>query len=239
MMRTITLGLAIGCAMVTSTAPSATAQTTMRMQFGDVPPTEDLTPSQRTFATAYVHALTGRDSRQYRRLVHPASLACWRKDNEEIFEDVFARHQGLVVREPRITVESLPPTLKLFDFMAKQGLDYPVRPTHAFYVDLSTATDGRMLAAFSVFLDRSWYEVLPCPTAAAAAQYRAKKVRDAADEAKARELAASMHDPLRAELLALLKEGKSVSAMKKYAEVTGVDLAMARRVVKAMESPPR
>jgi hypothetical protein len=239
MIRSMRLGVAIGFAMLTIATPSATAQTTMRMQFGDTPPTEKLTMSQRTFATAYVRAVTGRDLRQYRRLIHPASLACWRPDNEEIFQDVFSRHQGLVVRDPRITVESLPPTLKLFDFMAKQGLDYPVRPTHAFYVDLSTATDGRLLAAFSVLLDRSWYEVLPCPTAEAVVRYREKKAKDTADETKARELAASVRDPLRAELLALLKEGKSVSAMKKYAEVTGVDLAMARRVVKAMESPPR
>lgn len=239
-MRRIVLGLAAGCAVLTAAAPSATAQNTMRMRFSDAGPTADLTPSQRTFAAAYVRAVTGPDVRQYMRLVHPASLACRRKDNEEFFADMFARHQGLSAPEPQVLVESLPATLQLFDFMAKEGFGYPVRPTHVFHVDvISTGNKQRSLGAFSVLLDGSWYEVLPCPTAEAAAQYRAKKAQAAADEAKARELARSMRDPLRAEIVGLLREGKKVSAIKKYREATGVDLAMAKRVVEALESRPR
>lgn len=238
-MRGVTLGVAVGCAVLTVAVAPATAQTTMRMQFGDTPPTENLTPSQRTFADAYVRAVTGREVAAYTRLIHPASLACQRKDNEEIFADLVARRQGLPAHAPRVAVESLPPTVKLFDFLAKQGLEYPARPTHALSIDLSTGNDARMLGAFIMLVGGSWYEVIPCPTAAAAAQHRAKKARDAADEAQARELAASMRDPLRAEIRALLEEGKSVSAMKKYAEVTGVSLAMAKRVITALESKPR
>ena len=240
MMRRITLGLVAGCVVLIIAAPPATAQNTMRMRFGDAWPTEELTPSQRAFAKAYLRAVTGPDVWQYMRLVHPASLACRRKDNEEFFADVFAQHHGLAAREPQVLVESLPPALPLFDFMAKQGFDYPVRPSHLFHVDvISTGDQQRRLGAFSVLLDGSWYEVLPCPTAEAAAQYRAKKAQLAADETKARELAASMHDPLRAEIVALLNEGKKVSAIKKYSEVTGVDISMAKRVVEALQSQLR
>jgi hypothetical protein len=239
-MRRIARGLVAGCAMVAAAVPSATAQETMRMRFGDKWPTADLTRSQRTFAKAYLRAVTEPDVRRYMRLVHPASLACRRKENEEFFADLFARHHGLSTRQPQVLVESLPPAALLFDFIAKQGFTYPVRPTHVFHVDvISTGDDQRRLGAFSVLVDGSWYEVLPCPNAEAAARYRTKKAQAATDDAKARELAASMRDPLRAEIVALLKEGKKVSAIKKYGEVTGVDLAMAKRVVEAVRAQLR
>jgi hypothetical protein len=239
-MRRIALGLVVGCAAFTAAASPARAQGTMRMRFSDAGPTADLTPSQRVFATAYLRAVTGSDVRQYTRLVHPASLACRREDNEEFFVDVFARHQGLSAREPQVLVESLPPRLQLFDFIAKQGFDYPVRPTHLFHVDvISTGEKQLRLGAFSVLLDGSWYEVLPCPTTEAVTRYRAKKAQAAADDAKARELARLMQDQLRAEIMALLKEGKTVAAIKKYREATGADLAMAKRVVEVLESRPR
>ncbi len=63
---------------------------------------------------------------------------------------------------------------------------------------------------------------------------RATQAKNEAEEAKARQLAASMKDPLRAELLALLKADRPVSAAKRYAEATHVDLMLASRVVDAL-----
>jgi hypothetical protein len=52
--------------------------------------------------------------------------------------------------------------------------------------------------------------------------------------AKARDLAASIQEPLRAEMLALIKGDRQMSAAKRYSDATHVDFSMARRVVDAL-----
>jgi hypothetical protein len=68
---------------------------------------------------------------------------------------------------------------------------------------------------------------------------RVTQQKNEAEAAKARQLAASMKDPLRAEILALLKQDKPVSAAKRYAEAMHVDLTLASRVVDALELEKR
>jgi hypothetical protein len=64
---------------------------------------------------------------------------------------------------------------------------------------------------------------------------RQAQKRDEAEWAKARQLAASMRNPLRAEVLAFLKQDRPVSAAKRYAEATHADLTLATRVVDVLE----
>ncbi len=224
---------------VVATDPASAQTTTVR--FGGSEPTADLTPSQRRFVDSLLPAIAGNDPTRYARLVHPASLACRNKDNEDVFAEQFARRLGLVpARTPQVTVQELPPQMALFEYMAKNGFPAPVRPTHAIHVDLGQiGTKDRSLVAFVAPERGSWYEVHPCPTADGVAQFRARKARDTDEKAKANELATSLRDPLRAEIVALLRSGQKVGAIKRYQEATGVGLAMAKRVVEGLESSSR
>ena len=211
-----------------------------QMRFGDVPATTDLTPSQRTFAQAYLTAVTGPDIERYKRLLHPATRACMTKENGDFFDSILERRVGQVAVSPRLSVEKLAAKFDMFDVMAARGLAYPVRPTHAFHIEISTkGTNLSEIAAFGVLENGAWYEVLPCPTAKAISDIRVGMALNKEEEAKARQRVATMKDPLRAELLALLKEGKSLDAALRYKEVMHVDLTMAMRVVDALGKAKR
>jgi hypothetical protein len=219
-------------------ASSLGAQSSMR--FGDTPPTTDLTPSQRTFAEAYVTAITGSDIDRYKRLLHPTTRACMNNDNADYFNTIFKRRVGQVATNPRLSVEKLPEKFDMFDALSARGWSWAVRPTHAFHIDVaSSGTKELMIAAFAVLDNGAWYEVLPCPSAKALDDMKQIQRRNEAESVKARELAASMPDSLRAELLALLKKGSPVGAAKRYAEATHVDLTLAWGVVKALEQDKR
>ena len=238
MVRVFSLGTAI---LVTVGAASLASAQTTTVRFGGSEPTADLTLSQRRFVDSLLPAIAGTDVNRYVRLVHPASLACRTKEAEDVFAEQFARRQGLVAaRRPQVTIQELPRQMALFEYMAKNGFPSPVRPTHALHVDLGTiGTKDRSLVAFIALERGSWYEVHPCPTAEGVAQFRARRVRDAEEQSKAKELATSLGDPLRSELRALLGGGKKIGAIKRYQEATGVSLAMAKRVVEALESSTR
>ncbi len=238
-MRRVAIAVVIGSTMLAAAGVRAEAQTA-RMRFGDKPPTADLTPSQRAFTRDYVSAITGHDLGHRKRLVHPASLACQGKENEDFFQELYARHQGTATHQPPVAVESLPPTLSIFETFAKYGYRYPVRPTHAFYVDLvPTGPKQKSVVAFSILDGGSWYEVLPCPTPEGLVAYRARKAQAAVDDAAAQELARSLPDSVRTQITVLLREGGRVAAMKKYAELSGQSLAVAKRVVELVESARR
>lgn len=102
---------------------------TSSVRFGGSEPTSDLTASQRAFADAFVPAIAGRDPSRYTRLIHPASLACRTKENDQVFQEHLTRRQGLAGRRaPQVTIQELPAQLELLDYMAKNGYQYPVRP---------------------------------------------------------------------------------------------------------------
>jgi hypothetical protein len=219
-------------AIVTAFAASSLhAQT----RFGDVPATTNLTPSQRTFAQAYLTAATGSDIERYKRLLYPGTRACMTQENAAFFDAILKRRVGHVALSPRLSVETLPAKFDMFDAMTRNGFIYPVRPTHAFHIEISTkGTHLSEIAAFGVLDKGAWYEVLPCPTAKALEGIRVVAARNEAEAANARQLASTMKDPLRAELLALLKESRPVSAANRYAQAMHVDLTLATRVVDAL-----
>ena len=219
-------------------ASSLNAQTSI--QFGDVPPTTVLTTAQRTFAESYLAAITGMDIERYKRLLHPSTRACMNKDNADYFKMIFDRRVGKDAINPRLTVEKLPEKFEMIEAMNAHGWSYAVRPTHAFHIDLvSTGPKQSMIVAFAALDNATWYEVLPCPSGKALDQMRQAQARDAAEKVKARQLATSLRDPLRSELLAFLKQDRPVSAAKRYADATHVDLTTASRVIDALEQGNR
>jgi hypothetical protein len=195
----------------------------------------EMTPAQRTFSQAYLAAVTGPDIDRYIRLLHPRTRACITTANAEFFNTIFARRVGRVARNPRSSISKLKGS-GMFSSANPNGLSYPERPTHSFQIDLvSSGSRQSALIVYAVKENGIWYEVLPCPSAKSLQMMREAKLQNAADSAKARQLADSLQDPLRAEVLALLQESGVIDAVKRYSEAAQVDLTMARRVVKALE----
>jgi len=206
------------------------------MRFGDADATTVLTTSQRTFAEAYLAAVTGSNIEHYKRLLHPTTRACMNRGTVDYFNVIFKRRVGQVATNPRLSVEKLPDKFEMFDALEAHGWTYAVRPTHAFHIDLvATGPKQSMIAAFGALDNGVWYEVLPCPSKQALEEMRQAQAKDEAEWAKARGLAASLRDPLRGELLTLLKHDRPVSAAKRYSEAAHVDLTLATRVVDVLE----
>jgi hypothetical protein len=237
MRRTTTISL-FSLALLAAVAPASHAQA-FRPRLTDNPPSPHLTPTQSAFAATYMAAVTGTDLGRYKQLIHPSSLACMRKANEDYYEHALGRRQGRATRAPLVLIESLPPKIALNEAAARIGLHYPVRPTHAFHVDLVAGAAQESLVAFAIVEDGTWYEVLACPTAKTAEEFRTAKTRAARDSATAHKLAKSLRDPVRGELLAMVKGGEPLSAVRRYAEISGVEFAMAKQVVNALASGSR
>jgi hypothetical protein len=111
-----------------------------------------------------------------------------------------------------------------------------LKPTHLIQVSLRRDEFKSRTLLVQVAEDNgAWFEVIPCPVPDVLETMRAGAAVDRAEAAKADSLLASMSGPLRAELAALLKQGKKVSAISRCREISGVDLSVARRVIELLE----
>ena len=206
-----------------------------RVRAGDAGSTLNMTPAQRTFGQDYVSAITGPDIERYKKLLHPRTRACINRENTDFFEAIFKRRVGRYAKNPRLSVEKVKDP-RMFTAARSNGLNYPSRPSHVLKIDMmSSGANQYAISAFIVREAGLWYEVLPCPSSKSLDMMRESQRRDAAETMKARALADSLQDPLRAEVISLLQVEGPVSATKRYAEAAQLDLTMARRVVKALE----
>ena len=132
--------------------------------FEGSPVRTELTPPEKAFVESYVAAITGTDINQYKRLLHPGTLACVNDANAHYFDWVFKRRIGLDVRDPFYTVQAVPANFGMFAAFESQGYRYPLKPTQAFNMNLVNGGEKEYsITAFAALDHGKWYEVLPCP----------------------------------------------------------------------------
>ena len=183
------------------------------------------------FAARYVAAVNAGSEDGIVALLHPATRACMVKANEEFFDYVLANELKRSIPDAyRLTVTPVADDQTLL--MAGM-LGYPVRPSHTLQIDFDDGPySGTTIISYAIDDGGAWHTVIGCPTPEALAMFREARVRAEQQEARARELAAQAPADLRAEIEALMTEGKRIAAIKRYAEAAGVGLALARDVVK-------
>ena len=192
-----------------------------------------LTPEQQAFVERYVDAVRAKDVGRLKALAHPRSLACIQPETASFYDDVFAsRTRQPAGAQYAASVQTIAPGQPL---MMEGDVTYPVRPTHWIQIDLAQgAISGSVLMVQVVAERGAWLEVLPCPTPATLAKYRAARATTSTQEQRAKELVANLKDPLRGELRQLLRDGRKVSAIMRYNQEAGEDLSVARRVIELL-----
>jgi hypothetical protein len=181
------------------------------------------------FVERYARALQERDLDGYKRLVHPRSLACADVDQADYYEYLFHQKQWLTARTARASFKIVPES-------HLTGMVYPVRPTHLLQVNLALGEfKSKTLLVQVAAHEGAWFEVVPCPTPDVLRTLRASAAKERAEVARAEALLSSLRDPLRSELAALLRQGKKVTAIIRYRDVSGEDLSVAKRVIELLE----
>ena len=196
--------------------------------------------SHRIFVAEYVAAVNARDAERFRRLVHPRSLACITDANRDFYDDWVAR----------IFRHTLPDTYRLASVrtipanapaLVPPGMAvYPLPPTHQIQIDAETGANRSLSIILQVTPSAgAWLQVMPCPTTEGLNAFRAARKANAAQGARAKDLAAALQEPIRGEISALVKAGKKIDAIKHYQAASGEDLTTAKSVVEALEAGGR
>ncbi len=192
-------------------------------------------PDVKAFAAQYVAAFNAKDKVRLEALYLPESRACITPANHDIYD----AKQRIDMRE------HIPPGYYLTftavnenDLKAVATLTtFAVRPERALRIDYQypgTLDGGQEFLAL-VRRNGRWMVDFPCMTTEAIQDYR----DGAADREHYRALAAAIKEPLRSQLLAMVRAHQDGEAATRYQQVAGGNMNTAMLVINALKDQLR
>lgn len=217
-MRLSFLGITCGFALLCGAALKLPAQ--------DAP----VPPDVKAFAAQYVAAFNSKDLVRFKALQLPQSLACITPENEDVY-DWLLRAQMRDHVPPHYRVSMQPVNEQNLQAAAGE-MSFPVKPEHEVHIDYEypETRDGSTIVLWIARRNGRWMGDAPCMTQQAIDDFRA----GAADREHYKAIATAIKDPLRSELMAMLRVHKTGEAQERYQQATGSDVRTATLVINAL-----
>jgi hypothetical protein len=190
----------------------------------------DAPPDVQAFAAQYVAAFNAKDHVRLESLYLPESRACITPANRDVYDAMLTLQMRDSV-PPKYTVSFLAVNegnLKAISTMAT----FPVKPERELHIDYQypNTNDGGGIDVWLVRRDGRWMADFPCMTA--------QTIQNVRDSRKAREhykaIAAAIKEPLRSQLLTMLRAHQTGEASERYQKAMGGDMHTAMLVINAL-----
>ena len=190
-----------------------------------------VSPDVKAFAAQYVAAYNSKNRERLLSLYLPESRACITPENKDVYDEIASLN----------THDHVPPGYLLSFTSVNQSnlnalaaqMHFTVKPERELHIDYQypNTNDGGQLILWLVRRNGSWLSDFPCMTEAG--------IKDFRDNAAARkhyvDLAAAIKEPLRSQLIAMLRQHQLGEASERYQKATGSDVHTAMRVVYALQ----
>jgi hypothetical protein len=189
-------------------------------------------PEVKAFAAQYVAAYNAKDPARLQSLYLPQSRACITPAVKAVYDEMASMEMH----------DRVPPGYLLSLMPVNQGnlsafatdvyfLAKPERELHIDYQYPNT-NDGGQLILWLVRQNGRWMSDFPCMT-----EHGIKSFRDnAAARERYRAIAAEIKDPLRSQLISMLRAHQTGEASTRYRQATGSDMKTAMLVVNALQA---
>lgn len=170
----------------------------------------------------YVAANNAQDASAMNALLHPKSLACVTPENRDFYDRAVAVSMRQFIPADYHFTDT-PVGEK--DTLPLDGYEtFPIRPTHEIQVEYSGGPEESGTVIFWLIAENGrWYKDDPCINAVIIKHFHDDLPNIKAREQANKTLVAQIPQPLLSELTSLLKEGRSATASKRYAQATGKD----------------
>ena len=206
-------------------------------QFGSRPNGTGRSGDVKNFVTQYVAATNAKDTARLRSFLYPKSLACIMPENKDYY-DAMASHIGEPI-PPNYKFSVMPVNEGNLKALEGMGQRWTVKPMQELHIDYQQGDDVGSYIVYLIHENGRWFQDFPCATDAAIKQYRDNAVANEAALAHYKALAADIKDPLRSELLGLLRAHETGRATDRYHEATGQDYKTSMYVMNELKTQVR
>lgn len=204
---------------------------TLAVPFGVRAQDASIPPEVRAFAAQYVAAYNSKDETRVLSMDLPQSRACITPANKDVYSEIVRTNMRDSI-PPKYILSFLPVNEGNLKALASDGY-FLVKPERELHIDYQypDSNDGGLLILYLVRRDGRWMGDFPCMTEHA--------IKDFRDNAPLREhykkLADAIKEPLRSELLAMVRKHQSGEAQTRYRTATGYDMKTAVLVINALK----
>ena len=192
-------------------------------------------PDVKAFAAQYVAAFNAKDKAGIAVLYLPESRACITPANHDVYDDILRMQMR----------DHIPPDYFLtFTAVNENNLkaaatlaSYAVKPERELHIDYQYpgTNDGGQSFLALVRRNGRWMADSPCMTPQAIKDFR----DSAADREHYRATAAAIKEPLRSQLLAMVRAHQDGEAATRYQQVAGGDMSTAMAVINGLKDQLR
>jgi hypothetical protein len=175
----------------------------------------------RAFAARYVTAINAKDASRIRAMYNSKSLACITPQTQEFYDAVMPVHSSDHVPAD-YTISLLPVNEDNLKALAVSQT-FPVEPLKELHIDYQQGEESGTVVIWLARENGRWVGDFPCATETALKRYRDEAPQRKELEARYKALADGIQQPLRGELIAMLRDHKRSSALTRYHEASGQD----------------
>lgn len=188
-------------------------------------------PDVRAFAAQYVAAYNTHDLGRLLALYLPESRACIPPENKDVYAATASlnRHDTVL---PGYLLSFTPVNEGNLTALASE-MYLPVKPERELHIDYQypNTNDGGQLVLWLVRRDGRWWSDFPCITAQGLKNFR----DNAAGREQYKKIAAAIQEPLRSELVAMLRQHQIGEAEERYKKAVGCDMRTSMLVINALQ----
>ena len=175
----------------------------------------------RAFAARYVAAINAKDAARILAMYNSKSLACITPQTKDFYDAVMPVHASDHVPAD-YTISLLPVNENNLKALADSET-FPVKPLNELHIDYQQGEDSGSVVIYLVRENGRWVGDFPCATEMALKRYRDEAPQRRKLEAHYKALADGIQQPLRGELIAMLRDHKRGRAITRYHEASGQD----------------
>jgi hypothetical protein len=192
----------------------------------------------KAFVTQYVAAFNAKDVARLESMYHPKSAACITPQNKDYYDGALA----VQMRDPipaNYTISMMTPNENNLKALESMGMRWPLKPEQEINIDYQQGDDVGSVVVWFVRENGRLLGDFPCVTDAALKQFRDETPARNAAMAQYKALTDGIKEPLRSELLGMIREHKTSTAIDRYHETSGKDYKTSMFVINALKDEAR
>lgn len=192
-------------------------------------------PDVKAFAALYVAAYNTHDPARLLSLYLPESRACITPANKDVYDAIASSNRHDIVA-PDYLLSFTPVNENNMNALAAD-MHFAVKPERELHIDYQypNTNDGGQLLLWLVRRNGRWWSDFPCMT-----DHEIQNFRDnAAAREKYKATAAAIGEPLRSQLIAMLRQHQLGEAEQRYQKAVGCDMKTSMLVINALQDQVR
>ncbi len=191
-------------------------------------------PEIQAFVKQYVTAFNAKDVGRLHALSYSKSVACITPASKDFYDGLLmAQMRDSIPANYTATVLAVDENnLKAIESVGR----FPVKPVRELHIDYQQGEDSGTVIVYLVKENGRWTEDFPCASEASLKKFQHEAPENAKLTAHYKALADGIKEPLRSELLKMLRAHETGRATDRYHAASGRDMRTSMQVINALKT---